>query len=282
MYPVLKKFIAKVFFLFFLISPLLVQSQNKKPVCTDWHNGIFYYYPKNSTDRFTIYNDGGFQKEINTATGDTSLWKLEWTSDCSFTEKYISGSAKLNAETSELLKKHKLAYEITSVTDSFFTFKGYIDKPSTIPIQVDTMWLNEKIVIAGNELFKQIINPSVLRKNHFSDTSKYAVLYVYRPGKFSNSMGNFLVYFDDNIMCVAKNSSGYIFKILKEGQFEIKSKLYKDHSAVKMDIKFGNVYYAKAMIHWTISSRLYNFKLEMANIKPEQGKMEFDEVILNK
>jgi hypothetical protein len=79
-------------------------------------------------------------------------------------------------------------------------------------------------------------------------------------------------------MCVAKNRSGYIFKILKEGKITFKSKLLKDESAVTVDIKFGKKYYIKSMIHWTISSRLYNFKLEMAAVAPEKGADEFDKV----
>jgi len=32
------------------------------------------------------------------------------------------------------------------------------------------------------------------------------------------------------------------------------------------------------MIHWGITSRLYNFKLEMASVEQEAGKAEFGEV----
>jgi len=104
------------------------------------------------------------------------------------------------------------------------------------------------------------------------------VLYLYRPGKLTNSMGNYLVYFDNNVMCVAKNNTGYIFKILKEGTFEIKSRLLKDESAVKLEVKFGNIYYVKSMVHWTITKRLYNFKLDMAIMKPEDGQEEYYDV----
>ena len=93
-------------------------------------------------------------------------------------------------------------------------------------------------------------------------------------------MGNYIVYFDDNLMCVAKNNSGYIFKILKEGVFEVKSKLLKDEAAVKVDVKFGKTYYVKSSIKWGITSRLYNFKLEMTNVPPAVGITEFEEVDL--
>ncbi len=83
---------------------------------------------------------------------------------------------------------------------------------------------------------------------------------------------------DNSIMCVAKNKSGYIFKILKEGQFEIKSRLFNDESSVILNVRFGNMYYVKSMIHWGISRRLYNFKLEMAIKGSSVGKAEFGDV----
>jgi hypothetical protein len=58
------------------------------------------------------------------------------------------------------------------------------------------------------------------------------------------------------------------------------SGLYKDQSSVPVDIHFGHVYYIKSMIHWGVSSRLYNFKLEMQQVDAQQGKQEFDAVNL--
>ena len=80
-------------------------------------------------------------------------------------------------------------------------------------------------------------------------------------------------------MC-CKNKSGYIFKILKEGQFNLKSKLYKDESSVKVDVKFGKTYYIKSMVHCGMFKGLKNYKLEMAMINPAEGKTEFGEVNL--
>jgi hypothetical protein len=213
-------------------------------------------------------------------TGDTALWEIKWQPDCSYSLKYISGNAKISGETRDFLEKHTMIYKIFSITDSCYTFKGYADKTSNLPLQEDTMWMNVKSNVASKELFKKMPNASFLRKERFRDTSKYAVLYFYRPGKLSNSLANYLIYFDNNVMCVAKNNTGYIFKILKEGEFEIKSKLLKDESAVKLNVEFGHTYYVKSMIHWTISKRLYNFKLDMEIIKPERGEEEFYDVNL--
>ena len=141
------------------------------------------------------------------------------------------------------------------------------------------MWLNIKTGLVNNELFKQVKNPSELKRSHFSDTSKYAVLYLYRPGKLANSLGNYLVYFDESIMCIAKNNSGYIFKILKEGKFTLKSRIYKDEADLPLDIKFGSTYYVKSSIPGGIHG-LNNYKLKMGLMKPEDGQNEFFDVDL--
>ncbi|HEX4850087.1 MAG TPA: hypothetical protein VFV08_04730, partial [Puia sp.] len=156
---------------------------------------------------------------------------------------------------------------------------GYVDQPSAKPFYVDTMWLSEKAIITEHGLFSST-SEALLKRGHFSDTSKYAVIYVYRPGKFTNSLGNYNIYFDNKFMCVAKNKSGYIFKVYKEGNFEVKSALYKDESSINLHIQFGKRYFVKSMIHWGIYKRLYNFKLEMAQMKPEDAKPEFEMVNL--
>jgi hypothetical protein len=267
-----------LFFLCFL--PPAVHAQDKSLTCSDLKNGIFHFYPKNSMESYLDVRDGNILRESVVSTGDTTLWEIKWLNDCTYSLKYLSGNYKMNEDALSFLKKHRLVYEIATITNDYYLFKGYVDKPSDIPIQTDTMWLAEKIVTGSNELFKPVANSAVLKKNHFSDSSGYAVLYLYRPGKLTNSLGNYIVYFDNNLLCVARNKSGYIFKILKEGKFKAESRLYKDKSSVDLDVKFGHVYYIKSMIHWGIYSRLYNFKLDMAIVDTATGKAEFEDVNL--
>lgn len=113
---------------------------------------------------------------------------------------------------------------------------------------------------------------------HFTDTSRYAIVYLYRPRKLTLSLSGFPVYCNDTLFWIARNRTGCLVKILKEGEMEWKSKLFKDESSVKVNIQFGHVYYIKSMIHWGISSRLYNFKLEMADVSPDIGRPEFEAV----
>ncbi|MDI3320394.1 hypothetical protein [Pinibacter soli] len=257
----------------FILCSVYVVAQNKS--CLDVRNGLFYYYPKTSAAHYIDFRNGDSVHEIETEKGDTSVWSVKWLSDCRYKLQYVSGG-NFNEKQVELLKKSTPEFEISKVADSYYVFDGFVDKKQVIVN--DTMWLHEKVDAGNTQIFWQL-KPNVnLKKLHFSDTSKYAILYVYRPGKLSNSLGQYNIYINNEPLCVGQNNTGYGFAIIKEGRYEIKSKLYKDASSTFVDIKFGNVYYVKSMVHWAITSRLYNFKLEMATMKPEDGKIEFAEV----
>ena len=273
-------FLAILFLICFATTPFILCAQSKVPTCANLKNGVFHYYPKNSADHDVNIRVGDLAQEISSKTSDTIVWETKWIDECTYTLKYRLGNLHTNDESLQLLKKHKLVYEIGRITKDYYLFTGYVDKVSNTPIQIDTMWLYEKGNKINNELFKPVASNSILKKAKFSDTSKYAVLYLYRPKKFSLSLSNYVVYFDNSLMCVAQNNTGFIFKILKEGTFEVKSKFLKDQSSVNLNIKFGKVYYIKSMVNWAITSRLYNFRLAMANMPEEKGSEEFNEVDL--
>jgi hypothetical protein len=262
--------------LLFSLIGFIAQAQSD---CETIKTGTFYYYPKNSTDSYLEIRDDKYLYETNLTKGDSSVYEIKWSDDCVYTLKYVSGNAEMSNEVVKFNKKHKLLFEVNKITKDYYIFTGYIDKTSNQPILKDTMWLNMKNSVGSNLLFQPIKSPTEIKKAHFSDTSKYAILYLYRPGKLTNSLGNYLVYFDDEIMCLAKNNSGYIFKILKEGNFKIKSRLYKQEGSADLDIKFGNTYYVKSSVPWGIYGS-GNFKLKMEVMKPEDGKNEFYDVNL--
>jgi len=259
-----------------IITPRKAFSQDNPVTCADIKTGIFYFYPKNASNAFTERRDADYVYEKNTANGDSTAWRLTWKNDCEYVTEYAGGNAQLDDVQKKFLKQHKLVFHINTVTNEYYTFTGYVDKSSNQPITNDTIWFSPKVNLVNNKLFTKVNDPAILKRDHFGDMSKYAVLYIYRPGKFTNSLGSHLVYFDENIMCLAKNKSGYIFKIFKEGVFDVTSRALKDASTVKLDVKFGNVYYVKSMVHWRVMAKhMYNFELENKVMTPEEGITEF-------
>ncbi|MEO6329832.1 MAG: hypothetical protein ABIO55_12915 [Ginsengibacter sp.] len=260
----------------FLIIPVVAISQNKLS-CVDLKNGTFNSYPKNSSEHYLLYRDGEFQKEVNTKTMDTVLWKVNWINDCVYSLQYLSGSVKITQEQSDLYKKHKLVYEIKNVTPDYFVFTGYLDKISTAILANDTVWMKEKLFIPDNNLFQEVTKPSTLKKAHFSDTSKYAVLYIYRPGKVACSIVDNIIYFDDNLMCVETNKSAHIFKILKEGKFKIMAKANKKEAVMQLEVDFGKKYYLKAASKFGHCTLETCCSPQLTTVEEDKGATEFDD-----
>lgn len=253
-----------------------IHAQNN---CAALHNGVYYFYPKNSIDRYTVLMEYGFEHELNTTTGDTVLWKLQWNNDCEYECSYAAGSFNTDDKTNRFFKKHTLVYVIETITPDYYLFKGYVDtKKNNQPIQIDTMWLHEKTRPGNSTLFQSLTDTNLITQQHFSDTAQYALLYVYRPGKLALIFAANLLYLDDNSLCISKNNTGYIFKVLKEGNYTLHTSILKDSVQLPVNIQFGNRYYIKSDIHWRITNRLYNFRLELSAMDAVTGSKEFSEV----
>lgn len=251
------------------------------PSCSDLHSGIFYFNPKKTIDRFVEIMDEKYEHERNVITGDTALWSVRWNGKCGFTSSYISGNTIHNRKTQEFLKSHDLYYKIENITADYFLFSGYVDDAGGKLIQQDTMWISEKIVIGGNGLFEKLNDTGQIQRSKYGDTSQYALLYIFRPKKFTNSLSNFSVYLDNNAFCIAKNNTGYVYKILKEGTFTLRSGLFKDTASLPVNIRFGKRYYIRSGIDWGMYRHLYNFKLDLAELSADEGSSEFEKVRLN-
>ena len=256
----------------------MVFAQKEQPVCTNVHRGTFYIYPKNSGEKYVDTRDEEYVHETNITTGDTSLWKVKWLNDCTYSLSLVEQSGEKADAIKAVMKKHTLVYKIKSVTNEYYVFDGYFDKTTNPLIQTDTMWMTEKAIVANNELFKYVPDSLLANAQKISDTSRYALLYVYRPGKLMLSLSDFLVYFDNNPMCVMHTNTGFVFKILKEGTFELKSRQFKAEQAIPITVQFGKVYYVKAAVDWGVHKYLYNFKMDNQLVSQEQGKADFGEL----
>ncbi len=274
MSPFCKVILAAVTFFFFY--PAL--HAQKSLTCADIHQGIFYNYPQNSDSRYVDIREGDYAHETDVTTGDTSLWKIKWNDDCTYTLSLVDMNGKNEEQTRKLMKKHKLVFTINKLTDDYYTYSGYLDKPNSVLLSADTMWLHEKVNITDNHLIEIIHGTEENKAFHISDTAKYALLYIYRPGKVTLSMANYLLYFNNNLIGVAKNNSGLLFKVLKEGIFQLKSRLNKDESTLPLTIQFGKAYYIKTSLQWGMYKHLSNYKLQNEAVTAEQGQAEFQSI----
>ncbi len=106
--------------LLILVSPLLELSQENNPGCSQLKELTFYAYPRNTTDQYKIVRTGNKQMEYNLKTGDSTEYKIRWEKNCQNSLTYISSREKKSAAQLEMLNKYKRAYEILSVSGSYY------------------------------------------------------------------------------------------------------------------------------------------------------------------
>ncbi len=116
----------------------------------------------------------------------------------------------------------------------------------------DTIWKAERAVV-NKTLFTEL-KPLDVRRLKFKDTSQYALLYVYRSGKFVGSLLDYLLKCDGVAMASMSNKSAYIFKILKPGTLRLVAQTLNHEDRVDIDIQFGKKYYVKCDIKLTLNN----------------------------
>lgn len=104
------------------------------------------------------------------------------------------------------------------------------------------------------------------------DTSKYAILYLYRPRNPVGGLVGYNIKFDDSTICKLKNNRKFSMRLYKEGIF----KIWPANEEKKIDIKvkFGEEYYVKFMM----VSGLVGAHPELNLINPEQGRIEYESI----
>lgn len=108
--------------------------------CAAIHIGEFYYYPSTSNRKYKLIRDSGTQKEINLTTNDTSIFKITWLDDCTYSLERISGIPKYQ----EGLKRPKLYIQFSTLKSNYYLFKGCKDFLHSNYCFKDTIWMNSK------------------------------------------------------------------------------------------------------------------------------------------
>ena len=225
--------------------------------CSDIKNGVFISFSKIDGSKTIDTRSGEVQKELNTSTRETVLWDVEWINDCSYYLKYNSGMEDKTKKELDQLKKHKFLIQITSVSQDYYIFQAFLDKESNPVILKDTLWIKQRRD-AKNKL---INNPKVdsvlaLRKGAFdASLARTATLYIYRPGKFTESAVDCIIYYNDTAICTMNNKSAYGMRLFKEGPATFTARIGKQETSVKLDVKYGEKYYLRCVIKWAIPAK---------------------------
>ncbi|HVM88267.1 MAG TPA: hypothetical protein VMT76_08760 [Puia sp.] len=244
--------------------------------CADIKNGVFVFFSKKDGTKSVYTRSGNVQKEFNPSTRETVFWDLEWVSDCAYTLKYNSGLEDKPKQEMELLKKHKFLYQISSVTEDYYVFESFLDKATNTPAWSDTLWIKQR----KDAKNKTISNPRIdsllaIRKAAYDDwLTRTATLYIFRPGKFSESLDVCTIYCNDTAICTMTNKAAYIVRLLKEGPMTFVAKVRKQEMPLKIDVQYGKKYYLRCEIKWAIPARPILTLSDLNEAKPYFDEMK--------
>ena len=241
--------------LLIFITPLVTFSQHDHPACNQVKALTFYVYPRNSSDQYKIVRSGDYQVEYNLKTGDSAVYNIKWTKDCQYSLTCLS-PGKQKAFQQQSTSTSKLAYDILRVTPTYYVYDSYPDTilPGNMENRrmfTDTAWLRPHANPTNSEIFQVTRENPVRVKRNFTDTSQYALVYLYRLHKLPASENEYYVYFGEDFMFRAINKTKAIYKIFKEGPVKIHAKTGNVESSVMIDIRFGKKYYIQCQVNPT-------------------------------
>ncbi|HWI90434.1 MAG TPA: hypothetical protein VNT20_04125 [Flavisolibacter sp.] len=238
--------------IFLFLIALFLSNQCFSQSCSDLKSGTFYSYPKNSGEQWKIVREGSKEKYINLVTGDSLVWKIDWQNECQFKMKYMGGSGQLKKQDAELFKNHVLVLSVETNNENFYLANYYLDKKSKVPFLSDTVWKKERA--ASDKILFSEVAPNEIRRLKFKDTSRYALLYVYRSGKFVGSLAGFILKCEGVAMAKMSNRSAYVFKIWKEGKLHFIAQTINHQDRADIDFQFGHKYYLNCDIKLTLDN----------------------------
>jgi hypothetical protein len=244
--------------------------------CKGIRQGTFYYYPKNTSEQYSVRMDGSFEYQTDLRSGDSTICRIKWLKDCTYSEDYVGGNTKIPPQILKILKKRTFYYQVTGITKGYFTFLCYLYKSLQLPLRRDTFWFSPRAHPGNRPLFKVVPAISQLKRRHFTDTSRYAIVYFYRPGKATNFLNFYPLFLDNVEMAIIQNNSAYIFKILHEGPLKITGTLFGHSTYLTLPVQFGHSYYVKSKVHF--GGTRYSTHAEMEVVDEKTGRNGFSHV----
>src|SRR5438034_11734209 len=114
-------------FLILWLLPFTTEAQADAPAFATLEFGEFHTYPKNTSSYFIIRRQDDLQKEIDARTGDSTIWKVRWHKDNTYTLKFVSSSDKRVSLNAYYLKHHDVVYNVPTITKDFYIIEGHVD-----------------------------------------------------------------------------------------------------------------------------------------------------------
>jgi hypothetical protein len=127
----------------FILHPFLCYCQYHTPKCADLRECIVYSRSQDTHQPYKIFISGSAMKQVNLATGDSSVWEIHWAEECGFTIKYLSGNDSLSQGQKYYLQYHVIALKIERITPDYYLYTAYRDRIGHRLYARDTLWIQQ-------------------------------------------------------------------------------------------------------------------------------------------
>ena len=91
-----------------------------------------------------VIRTDSIQKEVEVNSHDTSYWKINWITDCSFTLEFGNSTKNLTIQEKSFYASRKVVVKIVTVTKDYYSFKVDFDSISSRSLS-DTLWMLKEI-----------------------------------------------------------------------------------------------------------------------------------------
>jgi len=138
--------------------------------------------------------------------------------------------------------------------------------------KIDSVKTQPNIVITSVSTTQQVDSTTITSAN---DSTKYALLYVYRPRNFVGSIMSYKLKvsngtYKEMVVGSVKNNMKFVVKLYQEGPTEIYAQT-EAKTVVKLNVKFGSSYYLKC----GISMGAFVGRPALDLIYPAQGELDY-------
>ena len=141
-------------------------------------------------------------------------------------------------------------------------------------MQKDTLWLHERSQ-PTSPLMAEIRSESYLRGMRFSDTSSYAVVFLYRPATTTFYFSSFDIYAEGHFICTIKDDAQRMYAVYRKGPFLLEARYDRDTCLLPLNIEAGKAYYVRAALHNGMFGPR-NYKVVLEPMPADKGQKEFD------
>jgi hypothetical protein len=109
----------------------------------DLKNGTFHFYTP-ANEHFIIFKTDSLDTEINTATNDSTFWKIEWLDDSTYNSTFIRKTYPDTGLRQHFNLNTKIQIHITKVLPRYYLFESVASYMGKTYKYNDTVWFQSK------------------------------------------------------------------------------------------------------------------------------------------